>query len=206
MYVHCTTNRLRCIDIHRESCVAARRVTCTRVQPPLWTAAVPARTLPPCRTVPATPPGFGSASWTTRPSPRSWPAPGVRPPSCGRPRKPVRVLTLADPSVRCGATKSSAHCARCSTRTFARRWCRGRGRASTSRSSTCTATTATGYRCNPPVGARGEAGVCGVDTMSMIDIEMGAELTECDRYWGRAPQGQAAVVPGRVCTSGFFFS
>jgi len=57
----------------------------------------------------------------------------------------------------------------------------------------------TNYWCNPPEGARGVAGISGVNTMSMIDIdEMGAELTECDRHWGHSPKGKAAIVPGRV--------
>jgi transposase len=64
------------------------------------------------------------------------------------------------------------------------------------------------YWCNPPVGVRGVAGINGVNTFFMIDTdEMGAELNECDRHWGHAPKGHAAIVPARVrgrdaCVSG----
>jgi transposase len=133
------------------------------------------------------------------------------PPSGGRPRKlsdnaveAVRVLTLVDPSVRRDEIQRALRSllnedvsASLITRTWARlkftfkhlhRFYRYRDE-----------DRRVNYWCNPPVGVRGDAGINGVSTMSMIDIdEMGAELTECDRHWGHAPQGQAAIVPGRV--------
>jgi len=132
-------------------------------------------------------------------------------PSGGRPRKltdeavdVVRTLTLVDPSVRRDEIQAALRSllgedvsAALVTRTWARldftskqlhKYYRFRDEERRVR-----------YWCNPPVGLRGVAGINGVSTMSMIDIdEMGAELNECDRHWGHAPKGQAAVIPARV--------
>lgn len=52
---------------------------------------------------------------------------------------------------------------------------------------------------NGPVGPRGVAGVFGVPTLEMIDIdEAGIELTECDPHFGHALKGQRAQAPGWV--------
>jgi transposase len=60
---------------------------------------------------------------------------------------------------------------------------------------------------NPPDNLpRGVAGVFGVPTWSMIDIdECGIQLQECDRTFGHAPKGRRAMMPGWVCAEAVDF-
>lgn len=52
---------------------------------------------------------------------------------------------------------------------------------------------------NPPVGPHGVAGIYGIPTMSMIDVdEAGIQLQMVDRVFGHAPRGRRASMPGWV--------